>query len=509
MHDVVIAGGGPVGLFLAGELALAGCSVLVLERDDEPRSPWKALPLGLRGLNAGSAETFYRRGLLDAVIVASRADATKVGAAPDAVEAPAPRDVSHFAGMGLDAEDIDVASLPFRLPSPAMEGFMTSLEALGTVLAEHAASLGVQVVRGAAVTAVAQDGESVAVTAGGQEYRARWLVGCDGGRSTVRRLAGFDFVGTEPLFTGYVAQVDFADPDPAKLPFGFNLTANGMYLRTPFEGHLGMMDFDGGAFDRSRPLTREHLQEVLRRITGTDIALNGVHRASSFTDRAMQVTDYRAGRVLLAGDAAHIHSPLGGQGLNLGIGDAVNLGWKLAATVHGTAPEDLLDTYTRERHPVGASVLDWSRAQVATMKPGPNAAALRQLVHDLMSTPSGTTHVYRNTTGLYNRYDLGSDHPLVGCTAPDFRYEDGTGLGTLLRRGEGVVLDFSSDHALRPAAQDWKGRIAYAPGSPRDGLGFSALLIRPDGVVAWAGEHAPDRVAFERAAARWFGGPEN
>lgn len=509
MHDVVIAGGGPVGLFLAGELALAGCSVLVLERDDEPRSPWKALPLGLRGLNAGSAETFYRRGLLDAVIVASRADATKVGAAPDAVEAPAPRDVSHFAGMGLDAEDIDVASLPFRLPSPAMEGFMTSLEALGTVLAEHAASLGAQVVRGAAVTAVAQDGESVAVTAGGQEYRARWLVGCDGGRSTVRRLAGFDFVGTEPLFTGYVAQVDFADPDPAKLPFGFNLTANGMYLRTPFEGHLGMMDFDGGAFDRSRPLTREHLQEVLRRITGTNIALNGVHRASSFTDRAMQVTDYRAGRVLLAGDAAHIHSPLGGQGLNLGIGDAVNLGWKLAATVHGTAPEDLLDTYTRERHPVGASVLDWSRAQVATMKPGPNAAALRQLVHDLMSTPSGTTHVYRNTTGLYNRYDLGSDHPLVGCTAPDFRYEDGTGLGTLLRRGEGVVLDFSSDHALRPAARDWKGRIAYAPGSPRDGLGFSALLIRPDGVVAWAGEHAPDRVAFERAAARWFGGPEN
>lgn len=509
MHDVVIAGGGPVGLFLAGELALTGCSVLVLERDVEPRSPWKALPLGLRGLNAGSAETFYRRGLLDAVIGASRADATKVGAAPDAVEAPAPRDVSHFAGMGLDAEDIDVASLPFRLPSPAMEGFMTSLEALGTVLAEHAASLGVHVVRGAAVTSVTQDDESVAVTAGGQEYRARWLVGCDGGRSTVRRLADFDFVGTEPLFTGYVAQVDFADPDPAKLPFGFNLTANGMYLRTPFEGHLGMMDFDGGAFDRSRPLTREHLQEVLRRITGTDVALNGVDRASSFTDRAMQVTDYRAGRVLLAGDAAHIHSPLGGQGLNLGIGDAVNLGWKLAATVHGTASEDLLDTYTRERHPVGASVLDWSRAQVATMKPGPNAAALRQLVHDLMNTPSGTTHVYRNTTGLYNRYDLGSDHPLVGCTAPDFRYEDGTSLGTLLRRGQGVVLDFSSDHALRSAAQDWKGRVAYMPGSPRDGLGFSALLIRPDGVVAWAGEHAPDRVTFERAAARWFGSPEN
>lgn len=508
MHDVVIAGGGPVGLFLAGELALAGCSVLVLERDDELGSPWKALPLGLRGLNAGSAETFYRRGLLDAVIGASRADATKVGAAPGAVAAPAPRDVSHFAGMGLDAADIDVRSLPFRLPSPAMEGFMTSLEAVGTVLAERAAAIGVQVVRGAAVTAVTQDDESVVATAGGQEYRARWLVGCDGGRSTVRRLAGFDFVGTEPLFTGYVAQVDFADPDPAKLPFGFNLTANGMYLRTPFEGHLGMMDFDGGAFDRSQPLTREHLQDVLRRITGTDVELNGVHRASSFTDRAMQVTTYREGRVLLAGDSAHIHSPLGGQGLNLGIGDAVNLGWKLAATVHGTAPEHVLDTYTSERHPVGEAVLDWSRAQVATMEPGPNAPALRRLVHELMSTPSGTTHVHRKTTGLFHRYDLGSEHPLIGCTAPDFRYEDGTGLGELLRRGQGVVLDFSDDQALEPAAESWKGRIRYVPGSPRDDLGFSALLIRPDGVVAWASEHACDRVMFERAAARWFGSAE-
>lgn len=512
MHDVVIAGGGPVGLFLAGELALAGCSVLVLERDEEVGSPWKALPLGLRGLNAGSAETLHRRGLLDAVIGASRADAAEVGAAPGAVEAPAPRDVSHFAGMGLDAADIDVTSLPFRLPGPAMEGFMTSLEAIGTVLAERAAALGVQVARGAAVTAVTQDGESVVATAGGQAYRARWLVGCDGGRSTVRRLADFDFVGTEPLFTGYVAQVDFADPDPAKLPFGFNLTANGMYLRTPFEGHLGMMDFDGGAFDRSQPLTREHLQDVLRRITGTDVTLNGVHRASSFTDRAMQVTMYREGRVLLAGDAAHIHSPLGGQGLNLGIGDAVNLGWKLAATVHGTAPENLLDTYTSERHPVGASVLDWSRAQVATMHPGPNAPALRRLIHDLMSTPSGTTHVHRKTTGLFHRYDLGGEHPLIGRTAPDFRYADGTCLGELLRRGDGVVLDFSGDQALEHVAESGKGRIRYVQGSPRDDLGFSALLIRPDGVVAWAGERAgdraSDRVMFERAAARWFGGAE-
>ncbi|MCX4429514.1 FAD-dependent oxidoreductase [Streptomyces mirabilis] len=507
MQDVVIVGAGPVGLFLAGELALGGCSVLVLERDEDVTSPWKALPLGLRGLNTGSAETFYRRGLLESLISASGADEKRVGAAPDAVEAPAPRDMSHFAGMGLNAADIDVSALPFRLPSPAMEGFMTSLEAVGLVLAERATSLGVQIVRGAAVTAVTQDAECILATAGGKEYQARWLVGCDGGRSAVRALTGFDFVGTEPLFTGYVAQVEFTDPDPAKLPFGFNLTANGMYLRTPFEGHLGMMDFDGGTFDRSQPLTREHLQEVLRRITGTDVTLTGVLRASTFTDRAMQVTTYRKGRVLLAGDAAHIHSPLGGQGLNLGIGDAVNLGWKLAATVHGTAPAGLLDTYTSERHPVGASVLDWSRAQVATMKPGPNAPALRQLVHDLMSTASGTTHVYRQTTGLFHRYDLSSEQPLVGRTAPDFRFGDGTRLGDLLRQGQGVVLDFSGDHALHSAAQSWEGQLHYAGGPVREDLGFGALLIRPDGVVAWAEGHAPDPEAFRHTATRWFGTP--
>ncbi|KAB1979555.1 FAD-dependent monooxygenase [Streptomyces triticiradicis] len=507
MHDVVIAGGGPVGLFLAGELALSGCSVLVLERDPELTSPLKALPLGLRGLNAGSAETLHRRGLLEAVARASGVDPRKVGADPEAVEAPRPRELSHFAGMPLAAAGIDTAALPPRLPGPAMEGFMTSLEAAGSVLCERATALGVEIIRNAPVTAVAQDTGSVLVTAGGQEHQGRWLVGCDGGRSAVRRLVGFAFVGTEPLFTGYAAKVAFADP--GRLPLGFNLTPNGMYLRTPLEGHLGMMDFDGGTFDRSRPLTREHLQTVLRRISGTDVTLTEVHLASSFTDRAMQTTTYREGRVLLAGDAAHIHSPLGGQGLNLGIGDAVNLGWKLAATVRGWAPEGLLDTYTTERHPVGAAVLDWSRAQVATMKPGPNAPALRRLVHDLMRTTDGTTHVYRKTSGLFNRYDLDGERPFAGRSAPDFRFEDGTRLGELLRPGRGVVLDFSIDRALRAAAKGWGDRIHYAAGPARDDLGLGAALVRPDGVVAWASELAPDRDAFERAAAQWFGAPRN
>lgn len=461
----------------------------------------------MRGLSAGSAEALYRRGLLGAVINASGAAAAKVGAAPDAVEAPAPRDVSHFAGMGLDAADIDVSALPFRLPSPAMEGFMTSLEAVTTVMDERATALGVDILRGTPVTDVTQDDASVAVTAGGQEYRARYLVGCDGGRSTVRGLAGFDFVGTEPLFTGYVAKVVLADP--GQLSLGFNPTPNGMYLRTPFEGHLGMMDFDGGSYDRSEPLTREHLQDVLRRVSGTDVTLTDVHLASSFTDRAMQATAYRKGRVLLAGDAAHIHSPLGGQGLNLGIADAANLGWKLASAVRGTAPEGLLDTYTSERHPVGAAVLDWSRAQVAAMAPGPNAAALRKLVHELLSTSDGTTLAYRRTAGLFNRYDLRSAHPLVGGSAPDFHFEDGTRLGELSRQGRGVLLDFRGDLALRRAAGSWEERIHYASGPAHNDLGFTAVLVRPDGVVAWASGGTPDLDTFEQAAAVWFGSPQN
>lgn len=212
MHDVIIAGAGPVGLFVAGEPALAGCTVLVLEQDPDSAPQLKALPLGLRGLNAGSVETLYRRGLLEAVANASGVDPRRLGADREATEAPAPRDLSHFAGMTLDAAGVDTAALDFRLPSPAMEGCMTSLEAVTTVLAAHSRDLGVEIVRGVPVTAVAQDDDHALVTAGGQEYRGRYLVGCDGGRSAVRRLTGFDFTGTEPLFTGYVAQVTFVGP---------------------------------------------------------------------------------------------------------------------------------------------------------------------------------------------------------------------------------------------------------------------------------------------------------
>ncbi|WP_406179984.1 FAD-dependent monooxygenase [Streptomyces sp. NBC_01006] len=505
MHDVVIVGAGPVGLSLACELGLAGCSVLVLEREPGPHSPLRVAPLGMRGLSAASAEAFYRRGMLQPLLTASGADDGS-GGNPDADEPSPPRRGGHFAGMMLDPAKIDVAALPFRLPTPAPELLMTDLEAVETVLSEQASKLGVEVKRGVTVSAISQNGEGAVVAqAGGDTYEARWLVGCDGGRSTVRRLAGFDFVGTEPQFTGYVMHAAIAGWE--KLRPWFNLTPKGLYIRMPTEGHIGMMDFDGGAFDRSQQPTRDHLQAVLRRVSGTDVTLNDVHIASTFTDRAMQTTTYRQGRVLLAGDAAHIHSPLGGQGLNTGIGDAVNLGWKLAATVHGQAPDGLLDTYTRERHPIAAGVLDWSRAQVAAMKPEPHAQAIQTVVRDLIGTRDGATYMFERLSGSWIHYDVGSEHPLAGRSAPDFLLEDGTRLGDLMQDGRGVALDFSIDRCLQGSATGWESRIRYAAGPARNDLGLGAVLVRPDGIVAWASDRRPDREAFERAAGLWFGTP--
>ncbi|QXJ22323.1 FAD-dependent monooxygenase [Actinomadura graeca] len=499
MHDVVIVGAGPVGLFLACELGLAGRSVLVLEQEPTPDSLWRALPLGLRGLSPASAETFYRRGLLHQVLTASGID--DYPGAPEKLTSP--RHVGHFAGMMLDPADVDLAALPFRLPSPAMEGTMTNLDALETVLSKRAAELGVEIRRGVKVTAVTQNGENAIAHAAGQEYAARWLVGCDGGRSTVRKLAGFDFVGTEPQFIGYIMAATIADPE--KLRPGFNRTPTGMYVQLPIDGPLAVMEFDGGAYDRTQQPSREHLEAVLRRVSGTDVTLSDVRLATTYTDRAMQATTYRQGRVLLAGDAAHIHSPLGGLGLNVGIGDALNLGWKLAATVRGDAPEGLLDTYTRERHPVGAWLLDWTRAQVATMKPDQHGRAVQALIRDLMGTRDGTTYMFEKLTGSSVRYDLGGEQPLVGRNVPEFRLQDGTRLGELMRDGRGVALDFTPGRRLHEAAMKWDKRIRYVAGPARDDLGFGAVLVRPDGIVAWAAGSTLDEKAFDQAATHWFG----
>ncbi|WP_306206859.1 FAD-dependent oxidoreductase [Actinoplanes sp. RD1] len=506
MRDVVIVGGGPVGLFLACELGLAGCSVTVLEREAQPHSPWRTFPLGLRGLNAASVEAFHRRGMLARLLAAS-GGRDEVGADPDAPRTPAPRSVNHFAGIMLDPAKVSPATLSLRLPGPAMDGMLTSLDAVESVLAQRAAELGVDIRRGIEATGLTQHDEHVVVRAGGQEYPARWVVGCDGGRSTVRGLAGFDFAGTEPQLTGYLFTGGVEGRD--KLSPGFNVTPNGMYLRMPAGGYIGMMDFDGGAFDRSQPLTPDHLQTVLRRVSGVEVTVDEVELASSFTDRAMQTTTYRQHRVLLAGDAAHIHSPLGGQGLNLGIGDALNLGWKLAATVRGTAPDGLLDTYAEERHPIGARVLDWSRAQVAVMRPDQYAPALQTLMRDLLATADATTYVWERTSGVANRYDVGDEHPLTGRNAPDFRLGDGTMLGDLLNDGRGVVLDFTADRHRHDALAGWTDRIRYVTGPARNDLGYTAVLVRPDGVVAWSSDRNAEHDGLDQAARRWFGNPQS
>ncbi|MEV5982605.1 FAD-dependent oxidoreductase [Streptomyces sp. NPDC052114] len=506
MHDVVIVGAGPVGLFLACELGLAGSSVLVLEREAEPGSPWRAAPFGMRGLFAASLGAFHRRGMLHPLLTASGVH-DEPGADLDADGPQTLRGgVGHFAGMVLDPAKVDVAALPYRLPTASPDALLTYLAVIESVLSERAAKLGVEIRRGVTVTDVTQDDDGVVVRAGEEAYAARWAVGCDGGRSQVRRLAGFAFVGSEPQFTGYLMLADLADPE--KLSPGINPTPTGTYIQMQAEGHIGVMDFDGGAFDRTRQPTREHLQAVLRRVSGTDVTLSDVRLASTFTDRAMQATTYRKGRVLLAGDAAHIHSPLGGQGLNTGLGDALNLGWKLAATVRGHAPDGLLDTYTRERHPVGARVLDWTRVQSAVMRPSPHGRALQALIGDLIDTQDVTTYMFGMISGSAVRYDLGDEHPLVGRVAPDFRLTDGTCLADLMQDGRGVVLDFGTGGRLRDAATLRQSVLRYANGAARNDLGLGAALVRPDGVVAWVGERDADLKAFERAADQWFGHTE-
>ena len=209
--------------------------------------------------------------------------------------------------------------------------------------------------------------------------------------------------------------------------------------------------------------------------------------------------------MLLAGDAAHIHSPLGGQGLNLGLVDAMNLGWKLASTIRGDAPAGLLDSYWSERHPVGAQILDWSRAQVALMRPTRSSRALEAIIRDLIDTRDGATYFAERVWGISLRYDLGDGHPLMGGCAPDFELADGTKLGALLATGKGLLLDFDARSPLRALASRGGDRIAYVASDVKDRLGLSAVLLRPDGVVAWAGEAAFDLEEASQAASRWFG----
>ena len=468
--------------------------MLVLERAEFPDAPLKVPPLGTRGLSVATGEALYRRGLLDDLLAA--ADVVRPGV-------PRKAQAGHFAGIAIDAARVDPSRWPYRLPNPASTNFAADMASVEAILAARALALGVEIRRGLAVDGVDTLGDGVVVRAGGLELRARWLVGCDGGRSAVRKLAGFEFPGTEPEFTAYSALVDIADPEQLKR--GRHATPSGFYMNEP--GRIAIADFDGGAFDRSDAITLAHLQAVLRRVSGTEVTLSALHLATSFTDRARLASAYRQGRVLLAGDAAHIHSALGGQGLNAGLGDAMNLGWKLAATVRGTAPAGLLDTYHSERHPVGEWLLDWSRAQAAIMRPDAHGRALERIMRDLIDTPDGATWLAGQLWGISSTYDLGGGHPLVGCSAPDFAFDDGTRLAALMRDGTGVLVAFGGAASLRDVAAAWGDRIRHVACGARDELGLKALLVRPDGFVAWACDHAPAAGDLEAAATRWFGAP--
>ncbi|MFI9503930.1 FAD-dependent monooxygenase [Nocardia sp. NPDC052566] len=509
--DVVIAGAGPVGLMLACELRLAGVDVLVVERLTEIDPTVKA-----GGINVPTVQAFYRRGLLpelreqqESALNFMRGFLPGDNAGPDKAKLDAaapstPRVAGHFAGIMLDSDRIDFDDPAFADLGPVTGIWLVPQQGIETVLGRRAAELGVPVWRGLEVADFTDDGDGVDIRLGDNVVRAGWLVGCDGGRSTVRKRAGFDFPGIGPEITGHQAIVEMTGAEGLRV--GWNTTDTGIYVHGAAAGRILTVELDGPPAERDTPITAAELQASLRAVSGVPVRITAVKSATRFTDNTRQVPEYRRGRVLLAGDAAHVHSPFGGQGLNLGIGDAVNLGWKLAAVVDGSAGEELLDTYTAERHPVGAWVLEWTRAQVALMRLDPRSRALRRVMTDMLATTDGTTETFKKISGVLHRYDLGSGHPLIGATAPDLELSDDTRLGDHHTAGGAVLVDLADSAELRALAARWATRVhtvtAKSPGAGE----LTGLLVRPDGFVAWARDTgAVD--GLEAALTRWFGTP--
>ncbi|MFI9049868.1 FAD-dependent monooxygenase [Streptomyces sp. NPDC053427] len=507
--DVVVAGGGPVGLMLACELALADVTVVVLERLTEVDTTIKA-----GAINSPSAEALYRRGMLPDLMEVQRAAFEKFSsfmrqrqAAGASQVKPPPKFAGHFAGIMLRGDLLDESDPAFGQSGPAGDLGLIPQEALERLLAARAAELGVELRRGVTLTGFDAGEEDVHVHTSNGSLRTGWLVGCDGGRSTVRRLADFPFPGTDPEITGHQALVELTGAE--SLGVGWNSTGTGTYVHGPMPGRILTVEFDGPPADRNAPVTAEELQTSLRRVSGVqDVAITKVLSATRFTDNARQVPDYRSGRVLLAGDAAHVHSPFGGQGLNLGLGDATNLGWKLAATIKGWAPEGLLDTYTAERHPLGAWVLEWTRAQVALMRPESHTLALRKVIAELTGTVEATTFFAKKISGVGQRYDLPGGHPLTGASAPDLELSDGTRLAEHLRGGRALLFDLADDAELRERTAGYGDRVrVHTAGCPQR-PGLAGLLVRPDGCTAWAADAGDAPAGLDAALRRWFGTPD-
>ncbi|WP_033289568.1 FAD-dependent monooxygenase [Amycolatopsis jejuensis] len=469
--DVLVAGAGPVGLFVAAELRLGGARPLVVDRLPEPATERKA-----RGIGALATEALTRRGLGPQL-----AEAHEEGVRDFARDHGSA--LGHFAGIHKLRPDET---------RPRTHLWQPDLEWL---LAGHADALGVPVRRAHRVVSVESDADGVTVVAetpqGERRLRAAYLVGCDGGRSAVRELAGFGFPGTPPLLRTIAGEVRFGGPVP---PAG--RYATGAFLHG---GSLAGVTEPARDGEPDGPVTPAELAAAIRRVTGTDVVVEEVREPRRFGDQARQADDYRRGRVFLAGDAAHVHSPSGGQGLDLGLLDAANLGWKLAAVVRGEMPDTLLDSYFRERGPAGAAVLRNTRAQSALLAPGPQVDALREIVGELMDLPEGNRYFAELLSGV----PLGYEFPYpaaepAGLHSPDRVLVDDAGRETRLsdhtRGGRGLLVLDCDHRDHRDLADE---RVDTVPVTNTE-----SFLLRPDGVIAWA---SGDETTLPTALDTWFG----
>jgi 2-polyprenyl-6-methoxyphenol hydroxylase-like FAD-dependent oxidoreductase len=492
-HAVVIAGGGPTGLTLAAELALAGIDVAVVERRASQDLPGSRAG----GLHARTIEVLDQRGIADRFLSEGQV-----------------AQVAGFASVRLDISDF-----PTRHPY----GLGLWQKHIERILAGWVGELAVPIHYGIEVTGFAQDDTGVAVQlSDGQSLRAEYLVGCDGGRSLIRKAAGIEFPGWDPTTSALLAEVEMTE-EPE---LGIRRTPSGMHALGKVEyeikdgevvykpgGTVGVMLTESHV-GTSEPTLRD-LSEGLIAVYGTDYGIHSPTWITRFTDMTRQAAAYRAGRVLLAGDAAHVHSPVGGQGLNTGVQDAVNLGWKLAQVVHRTAPESLLDTYHAERHPVAARVLRTTMAQTALMRADDRVEALRDTVSELLSMDEPRKRFAAMMSGLDIQYDLGEGHPLLGRRMPDLDLVTADGplrVFTLLHDARPVLLNLGEPGELD--VTPWADRVRsidaeYTGTWELPVLGEvsapKAVVIRPDGHVAWVGDGA--QRGLPDALTTWFGPP--
>ncbi|GIE92078.1 rifampin monooxygenase [Actinoplanes regularis] len=472
MFDVIIAGCGPTGAMLAAELRLHGVRVLVLEKETEPVSYVRIV-----GLHIRSIELMAMRGLLERVLEHGRK--RPAGAYYAAIDKPAP--------PGLDSAHAYLLGIPQPV--------------IVQLLEEHAIAQGAQIRRGCTVTGLEQDDDGVTVElADGERLRTRYLVGCDGGRSTVRKLLGVGFPGEPARTETLMGEMEAGAPQQeiaarvaeiskADRRFVFGPAGAGVYR---------VVIPAAGVSDRAEPPTLDDFRQQLRAIAGTDFGVHSPRWLSRFGDATRLAERYRVGRVLLAGDAAHIHPPIGGQGLNLGVQDAFNLGWKLAAQVRGWAPETLLDTYQAERHPVAEDVLDNTRAQMELNSTEPGPRAVRRLLTELMDIDEVNRRLLEKITAIGIRYDFGAGPDLLGRRLPDLDVKQGRLYG-LLQHGRGLLLDRTE--RLTPGG--WSDRVDHL-GDPTAALDAPCVLLRPDGHVAWIGDDQRD---LDVQLSRWFGEP--